>query len=103
MKKLLIHLSILSLLGFITLPMIACAPKEEPAAESEEMGQDMGQATDESMGEEGMTGEEGMGEEGMGEEGMTGDEGMGDEGMTGDEGMGDEGMEEPMPEPPPAQ
>lgn len=38
MKKILIHLSILSLLAFVSLPMTACAPKEETTVEIEVEG-----------------------------------------------------------------
>ena len=91
MKKLLIHLSILSLLAVLTLPMIACAPKEEAGVEAD----DMGDAADEAMDEAG---------EEMDEAGEAMDEGMEEMGEDMEEGMGDETMEEePMPEPPPAQ
>lgn len=95
MKKLLIHLSILSLLAVLTLPMIACAPKEEAGVEADDMGDEVGDTMEEA-GEEMGEGAEEMGEE------M--DEGMDEMGDEMDEGMGDETMEEePMPEPPPAQ
>lgn len=67
MKKLLIHLSILSLLAFVGLPMIACAPAAEEDAEIEvetdDYGDDMDDMGDEmeDMGEEIEEGaEEGM-------------------------------------------
>jgi len=101
MKKLLIHMSILSLLAFFTLPMIACAPKEDAGVTAD----DMGDQADEAMDEAGDTMEEAGDEmgEGMEEMGDDMDEGMDEMGDDMDEGMGDESMEEPMPEPPPAQ
>jgi hypothetical protein len=98
MKKLLIHLSILSLLAVLTLPMIACAPKEEAGVEADDMGDAADEAMDEAgeeMDEAGEAMDEGMEE--MGED-------MEEMGEDMEEGMGDETMEEePMPEPPPAQ
>ena len=70
MKKFLIHLSILSILAAVALPMIACAPQEEEGA-MEEAGEAMEEGAEE-MGEEmeeaGDAMEEGM-EEGMEETG----------------------------------
>lgn len=104
MKKLLIHLSILSLLAAVALPMISCAPQEEGAMEesAEEMGESMEEGAEEAgdMMDEGA--EEGAEEAGdMMDEGMEGegdgdmmDEGMEGEGeMMDEEGSDDEGGE----------
>lgn len=101
MKKFLIHLSILSLLAAVALPMIACAPKEKAADEQMEQpaadqgGEAMDQGS-ESMGDESMG--EDMGDESMGEgsEGMSDDGGMMDDnGGKMDEGNGMAGDEKP--------
>jgi len=85
MKKILSPFAIVLLAAMTALPMVACAPKEEPAEEpataveeaAEEMGEaaeEMGEAAEE-MGEEMEEGMEEMGEaaEEMGEE-MMGEE-----------------------------
>lgn len=95
MKKLLIHLSILSLLAFVGLPMIACAPADDDAdvAIEIEEGDDYGDDLGDDMEEMGEEMEEGV------EEGVEAtEEGLEEMGEEIEEGM--EGEEEP---PPPAQ
>ncbi len=88
MKKLLIHLSILSLLAFVALPMVACAPKQKAADETmDQPAADQGDAMDK--------GDESMGDDSMdkGDDSMDkGDESMGDDSMDkGDGSMSDDG------------
>jgi|GEM_PF-1381567 len=85
MKKLLIHLSILSMLAALALPMIACAPKQDKGTDEQ-----MAQPTDQG-GEAMDQGSETTGDESMGEttDDMSGDEGMGEatDNMSDDSGM----------------
>lgn len=93
MKKLLSPFAIVLLVAMTALPMVACAPKEEPPAEEpmEEAAEAMGEAA-EDMGEAA---------EEMGEEMHEGMEEMGEAAEEMGEAMGEEPAAEPSGETPP--
>jgi hypothetical protein len=77
MKKLLIHLSILSLLAAVALPMVACAPKQDQSAgeQMEDAADQAGDAMEDAADKAGDAMEEGAEDMGESMDEMTDDDG----------------------------